>query len=164
MLALQISAAYAQDAVTAADSTSFDFWVGNWKLTWNDSDTSVAYGENTVTKIMDGKVVQENFVAHTGVSAGFKGTSVSVFDRADGKWRQTWVDNQSVYLEFTGGVRGENRFFERSFTGPKGTTVHQRMVFYNITGDAFDWDWERSTDNDSTWALGWRIHYERKKN
>ena len=116
ILAFQVSTVYTQDAVTAGDSTSLDFWVGSWSLSWKENDTSVAYGENTVTKIMDGKVVQENFVAHTGVSAGFKGTSVSVFDRADGKWRQTWVDNQSVYLEFTGGVRGENRFFERSFT------------------------------------------------
>jgi hypothetical protein len=44
----------------------------------------------------------------------------------------------------------------------KGNTVDQRMVFYNIAADSFDWDWETSRDGGRTWELRWRIHYQRR--
>ena len=41
--------------------------------------------------------------------------------------------------------------------------IIQRMVFYEITRDAFKWDWEMSADNGNTWTLQWRIFYGRVK-
>jgi hypothetical protein len=37
------------------------------------------------------------------------------------------------------------------------------MVWYNITADEFDWNWERSDDGGKTWEVKWQIKYKRKK-
>jgi len=37
------------------------------------------------------------------------------------------------------------------------------MVWYNITENEFDWNWERSDDGGVTWDVKWQIKYKRKK-
>ncbi len=89
-----------------ADPALFDFWVGEWDLTWKDPNGSIGTGMNIVTKILDGKVIQENFTGLTGQNKGYKGQSVSVLDGPSGEWKQKWVDNQNVFLPFIGGANG----------------------------------------------------------
>ncbi len=163
MIAVFSSFASTQEIIANGDSTSFDFWVGEWNLTWRGSDSSIAHGENTIAKIMGGKVIQEQFKALGGSMAGYVGMSLSLYDVTSKKWFQTWVDNEGNYLDFTGGTMGNDRFFARQYHEQNGDTVQQQMIFYNITKDAFDWDWERSFDGGTTWELRWQIHYERKK-
>ncbi|MFA5834561.1 MAG: hypothetical protein WDA22_13870 [Bacteroidota bacterium] len=144
------------------DPTLFDFWVGEWDLTWKDPDGSTASGRNLITKILDGKVIQENFTGLTGQSKGYKGQSNSLLDNRTGVWMQTWVDNQSSYLPFTGGAEGANRFFEHEFM--KDGKLHRgKMIFRNITKDAFVWGWMKSIDNGKTWNIEWSINYQRIK-
>lgn len=154
---------FAQQTVRQ-DSTLFDFWVGSWDLTWKDPDSTTAHGTNTITKTLDGKVIHENFEGLTGQSKGFKGESISILDNRTGEWKQTWVDNQSAYLPFTGGgtISGE-RYFGQEFVGKKGALVKQKMVFHNITSAAFVWDWMSSLDSGKTWNVQWTINYQRKK-
>jgi hypothetical protein len=144
------------------DSSLFDFWIGDWDLTWNDPDGSAATGTNIITKILDGKVIMENFTGLTGQSKGYKGQSVSILDNRTGVWKQTWVDNQSAYLPFTGGAEGKNRFFEQEFMN-NGKLQRGKMIFRDITRDKFVWDWMQSTDSGKTWTTQWSIRYIRKK-
>ena len=45
----------------AAEQKQFDFWVGEWNVTWPGPKTGeISHGTNTVTRILDGCVVQEN--------------------------------------------------------------------------------------------------------
>lgn len=147
------------------DSTLFDFWVGEWDLTWKDPDGSTATGKNIITKILDGKVIHEDFIALTGQSKGFKGESFSILENRTGTWKQTWVDNQNSFLSFTGGSgdNGKTRFFSQEFTNRKGALVKQKMVFRDITNRSFVWDWMNSSDSGKTWNTGWSIDYKRKK-
>ncbi|MCE9537670.1 MAG: hypothetical protein K8R85_00405, partial [Bacteroidetes bacterium] len=144
------------------DSTLFDFWVGEWDLTWKDPDGSTAYGKNSVTKILDGKVITENFAGLTGQSKGYKGQSISILDNRTGTWKQTWVDNQNAYLPFTGGADGANRFFEQEFL-KNGKLQKGKMIFRDITKEKFAWDWMSSADSGKTWNIQWSIQYSRKK-
>lgn len=144
------------------DSSLFDFWVGEWDLTWKDPDGRSASGTNSITKILDGTVIQENFVGMTGQSKGYKGNSVSVLDNRTGVWKQTWVDNSGAYLPFTGGAVGADRYFEHEFMN-KGVLQKGKMIFRNITRDAFLWDWMKSTDGGATWKTEWSITYKRKR-
>ena len=50
----------------------FDFWVGTWDLTWEASDGTSETGTNHIEKILDGKVIQENFKAESGQLKGLK--------------------------------------------------------------------------------------------
>lgn len=144
------------------DSSLFDFWIGEWDLTWTDPDGSPARGTNSITKILDGAVIQEDFAALSGQSKGFKGRSFTVLRGRTREWKQTWVDNQNSYLSFTGGANGNERFFVQEFV-LNGVLMRQKMIFRNIAKNSFTWDWMKSADSGKTWKTNWTIHYKRKK-
>jgi hypothetical protein len=139
----------------------FNFWLGEWKLTWEDADGTTANGTNHIEKVLDGAVIKENFEAHSGSFEGYKGKSYSVYNPQSGQWHQTWVDNNGGYLDFRGEIEGNKRIFKRKGLNPMGEEILQRMVFYDITENSLTWDWEISSDNGQTWQLRWRIFYER---
>lgn len=149
-------------AKVTPDSSSMDFWVGDWSLTWDEGEGKTGHGTNRIERVLGGRVIQENFEAKEGNIAGFIGKSWSVYNKQTGEWKQTWVDNQGAYLDFEYEQDGERKMFARAFIGPKGNTVQQRMVFYHITEDSFTWDWETSTDEGESWKLQWQIRYKRR--
>lgn len=140
--------------VSTLPERQFDFWLGEWNLTWADGGE----GTNTIQAILDGKVILESFDASP--SGTFKGMSVSVYNSALARWQQTWVDNMGNYLDFVGGYADGKMTLER-VVRQADTTVIQRMVFYNISATDLDWNWERSVDQGATWELLWQIHYVR---
>jgi len=133
--------------------TQFDFWLGEWDCTWGEDGK----GSNRIERILDGKVIQENFDG-----SDFRGISVSVWDAHRKLWCQTWVDNSGAYLDFTGGFRDGQMILSRDAL-LEGKTFKQRMVWYNITDEEIDWNWERSDDDGKTWDVKWQIKYKRKK-
>ena len=137
------------------EASQFDFWIGEWDASWGDK----ARGTNLITKRWD-RVVVEEFDGSAAM--GLLGHSVSLFDLTTKQWKQTWVDNQGSYLDFVGGFADGRMTLSRSFQ-KDGKTVHQRMVWRDITPDAFEWDWERSLDGGKTWESQWQIHYTRRK-
>jgi len=146
-------------ATQAADL--FDFWVGEWALSWRNADGTPGTGRNRITKILDGTVIQEEFETLSGEAPPMlKGRSLSVLSQ--GVWRQAWADNQGGFFAFTGQVDGDKRIF---ITAPRaskdGKTVLQRMVFHAITPKSLTWDWESSDDGGQRWTLQWRALYSR---
>ena len=105
---------------------------------------------------MDDKIIQENFSAPE-----LKGMSVSVYDPERKLWCQTWVDNSGSYLDFTGGFNDGKMILSRDAI-VRDEACKQRMVWYNIEADQFDWNWERSDDGGDTWRVQWQIKYKRK--
>lgn len=136
-----------------------DFWVGEWTVAWTDADGKRHEGTNTISRILDGKVLHEQFSAPP---MDFRGESFSVYDARAGQWKQTWVDNTRGYLDFVG-RQDEDRFiFERSWTAPDGERRENRMVFHSISADALIWDWEGRKAGDDEWKRLWRLEYARK--
>jgi len=135
----------------------FDFWIGDWELTWNDTSK----GSNAVTLEMNDKVLYEHFKDPVN---NFFGWSWSVYDSINNKWKQTWVDNQGAYLDFVGQMENGMMILERSFTNKQGVFMKQRMVFYNIAKNSIHWRWESSSDGGTNWKINWLIHYKRKGN
>jgi hypothetical protein len=149
------------DPCTASQQKQLDFWVGEWDLTWPAQKAGETdHGTNSIKRILDGCVVQESFSA--GASGHLRGTSVSIFDGAAGKWKQTWVDNEGGYLDFVGEFKDGQMILQREAVRPDGAKVLQRMVFKNITANEMDWSWEASRDGGKTWQVQWPIHYKRK--
>ncbi|PLX11529.1 MAG: hypothetical protein C0597_14930 [Marinilabiliales bacterium] len=144
-------------------SEYFDFWLGNWNLSWQGSNNNVGTGENHIFKTLNDHVIEENFkVIDDPNMNGFIGKSWSIYNKNKDTWHQTWVDNQGAYLDFVGEIVGEKRIFKREYIKPDVSKIFQRMVFYNIKENSFTWDWENSADNGETWTLRWRIQYIRK--
>lgn len=140
----------------------FDFWVGNWDAAWDEGDGIVKLGTNAIVKDLDNTVLVENFSIHSGKNAGFKGTSISVYQTRQDRWKQAWADNNGGYFDFTGAFEGDKRMFLTAITQRGDQMVQQRMVFYNITDQSMTWDWESSQDGGKSWNLRWRIFYTRQ--
>ncbi|MEJ2747028.1 MAG: DUF1579 family protein [Anaerolineae bacterium] len=136
----------------------FDFWLGEWDLTWGENGR----GRNVISKILDDRVIQEQFTSlPDDEEPPFVGLSLSVFNARTDQWHQTWVDNQGGYLDFTGGMVGDKMILSRQAV-IEGQPVQQRMVWHNIQADTLDWSWERSDDDGQSWKVLWAIHYRRQ--
>jgi hypothetical protein len=135
-----------------SDSTSLDFWLGDWSCTWEGGR-----GRNRVTKELDGQVVIERF--ESLAPERWSGMSLSVFDEVHG-WRQTWADSTGNYWALEGSPHVEGFSFSVTET-EEGGRMQKRMVFSDIEPDAFRWRWERSADGGATWEPLWTIDYRR---
>jgi hypothetical protein len=141
---------------TSPECSQFDFWVGVWDLSYNDTER----GTNSITKEMGGCVVHEHF---RDPAKGYTGESWSVYNPNSKKWQQTWVDNEGAYIALTGVFeKGRMVLFTEPAIQPDGSNKQNRMTFYNISHDTFDWDWEATTDGGKTWKMDWHIHYRRR--
>lgn len=136
------------------NANQFDFWLGTWEAVWEDG----GHGSNFVTKILGGCVIQEQFTDDG--PDGLVGVSHSTYVPQEGCWKQTWVDNQGSYLDFKGGFEVDRMILTRQ-TVHEGKPIRQRMVWYDIEPEAFEWSWERSDDDGASWRALWRIHYRR---
>ncbi len=155
------SAANRPNPCTAPQQKQFDFWLGEWDITWpSQGGETPGHGTNNVKRIMDECIVQENFVSQD--ASNLRGTSVSVYDPRSNHWKQTWVDNQGSYLDFVGEYKDGQMILQRQATGKDGKLFLQRMVWKNISSNEFDWSWESSEDDGKTWQVNWPIHYKRK--
>ena len=162
-----VSSAVAQQTSTpqnpclAPQQKQFDFWVGEWELTWpGEKPGETGHGTNSINRIMDGCVVQENFSGAD--SMHLRGTSISTFDPQSGHWKQTWVDNEGGYLDFVGDFNNGQMILQRD-AFRNGTKILQRMVWKNMSSNEFDWSWEASSDGGKTWQVNWPIHYKRRR-
>jgi len=140
------------------DCHQLDFWIGEWKVQWDNSDGTSGEGKNIVNSILNGCVIEENFNGNPGIN--FKGKSFSVYNHTQKIWEQTWVDTEGNYMVFTGSKEDNKMILSRKINN-EGNEITQRMVFYNIEENKFDWNWESSKDNGNTWQHNWKLHYTR---
>jgi hypothetical protein len=163
ILALPLAAMAQAPALPTCDGPEwkqFDFWLGDWELSYKAADGRTLRSRNKVTKILDGCVLLEQFAGAPGTR--LDGHSVSTYDRNVKRWKQTWVDNSASYLDFTGGFAEEKMILVRD-AERQGKKFKQRMVWQDIRADALKWLWQRSDDGGATWSTQWEIDYSRVK-
>ena len=145
----------AQQPCTAPECSQFDFWLGDWQLTYNDT----SHATNTITKEMKGCVIHEHF---NDPDKSYRGESWSVYNPRTKLWQQTWVDDQGAYIVLKGTYSDGKMTLTTEPVMNNGVKTVSRMIFHNITKDSFDWEWEATTDDGKTWKNNWHIHYQRK--
>ena len=162
VLAALATATHAQTAPPGCDTPQhheMDFWLGDWDAEYVQNGVK-AKSRNRISRTLGGCVILEEFSGAPGIA--LEGRSWSVYDRAAGQWKQTWVDDSGAYLDFTGSVVDGNRVFARQFQR-QGRTIQQRMVFRDVKPEAFKWLWQNSNDGGATWNTTWEIDYRRLK-
>lgn len=142
----------------------FDFWLGEWDLTWPASqlggeDGETGTGTNVITRLFNDCGVEESFSTTDGT---FQGRSFSVYSPQQGVWKQTWVDNQGGYLVFEGTYDGKRMELRTRPIERDGKIALNRMVFSDITADSLSWDWQGSRDGGDSWDDLWNISYRRR--
>jgi RimJ/RimL family protein N-acetyltransferase len=131
-----------------------DFWIGDWDCAWEGG-----HGTNRVTRVAERGAVVERFEAVA--PEPFVGMSVSTPDAESGRWRQTWVDTDGNAWWFTGGSEPDGTFAFATTRPVDAERAWKRMVFSDVTDDAFTWRWEASADGE-IWSERWRIAYRRR--
>ncbi len=138
------------------EARQFDFWIGDWDLTWADGGK----GSNKIRATYGGCVIEERFDGRP--SMDFSGMSISQYNPKLEKWKQTWMDDAGTTIDLVGVFENNMMILISEQQTEKGLVLF-RMKFHHIEADSFDWDWERSADAGETWEPSWQIHYERKK-
>jgi ABC-type transport system substrate-binding protein len=160
----QSNTAPQQPPCSGEEYRQLDFWVGNWHAEWDNADGTIGTGENRITRGEYGDcVIYERFIAYDFPGAGrIHGMSISNYLAATDNWRQTWVDDQGGYFSLTGGpVEGEDHIFALHNERFTEAYPHLRMIWEDVTEDAFTWRWQGRASEDEDWADRWVIRYTR---
>ena len=155
----------ASPACSAAEHRQFDFWIGDWQLvvrtrsapgadTWVESRAT-----NEIRATYGGCAIEEHFRAE-GPDEPWSGHSVSTY--AEGKWRQTWVDDQGSYMTFVGRFSSGEMILDGEPMTKDGKSFRMRMVFTAITKEALTWRWERTDDDGAHFRPTMTIEYARR--
>lgn len=142
------------------NKNSFDFWLGNWEATWQNSEGETISGTNVISKVLDGNVIKENFEDPTNK---FNGLSISMYNSRTNEWNQTWVDNQGGHYLFTGVIENGNPVFKTKMIKKEGFLIGRKMVFKDISKNTFSWQWLGTKDNGKHWDVLWEITYTRSQ-
>ena len=151
-------------ACADAAHREFDFWIGDWDLVLRarrsaaSEEWDEAKATNQIRATHGGCVIEERFAAD-GPGEPWSGHSVSAFTQ--GKWRQTWVDDQGSYLLFVGARTKDAMILEGEPQERDGRKFRMRMVFDAITPASLTWRWERTEDEGATWRAMMVIEYRR---
>jgi hypothetical protein len=132
---------------SAGKFRQFDFWIGDWNVT---SDGQPA-GTNSIHSIHNGCALMENWQG-AGVG-GISGSSFNIYDQANDRWHQTWVDSSGTLLQLDGGWDKDHMVLQgkRPAADGKGVTTHRITWTPNDDGTVRQL-WEASQDG-QTWTV-----------
>lgn len=123
----------------------FDFWIGEWDVRGNDAAANVQ-GRNTIRRV-DGCALLEEWVGARGTT----GHSLNVYDAADARWHQFWVDSSGSVLRLSGGLVGDEMVMTGVSPSAGGGTQQQRITWSPRPDGSVRQHWESSRDG-RTWT------------
>jgi hypothetical protein len=124
----------------------FDFWIGAWNVTANDQQA----GTNSIQPVHNGCALEEHW---QGAGAGgVSGSSLNIYDQANDRWHQTWVDGNGTLLQLDGGLVDGAMVLRgtRPARDGNGMTTHRITWTPNADGSVRQL-WETSRDG-QTWS------------
>ena len=130
----------------------FDFWIGDWTVTSKNADgQDQLAGHNLIKPIHNQCALQENW---TSAGATMVGSSFNIYDKANDKWHQTWVDSNGTLLELDGGFQDGSMVLsgQRPARDGSGMVTHRISWTPNADGSVRQL-WEASKDGNSWKAL-----------
>ncbi len=135
----------------------FDFWIGDWDVSSNGQ----VVGTNSIHPIHKGCALQENWQGSG--EGGISGSSFNIYDRANDKWHQTWVDARGTLLELDGAfVDGKMVLSgERPSRDGSDTSLH-RITWTPGDDGAVRQLWEVSKDDGGNWSVLFDGLYEKQ--
>ena len=148
----------AQTPCSSTYHDQFDFWVGDWEVYHTQADTIV--GHNTIERILNGCVVQENWTGATG----FTGKSFNTLNPIDSTWNQVWVDVSGATYHFKGKMEATAMKLKGQTTNRNGQTVLFKMSYTpdKNTGNVRQL-WKQSTDKGENWTVIFDGIYKKKQ-
>ena len=131
----------------------FDFWIGEWNVT--DTKTGNPAGKSKIELLLGECVVMENWQPVSGAA----GKSFNIYNVAEKKWRQTYVDASGSLLEFYDGEFKDGKMqFKMK---PSGDNATHRLSFIRVSDKEVRQLGEMSKDNGASWQAEYDLTYKR---
>ncbi|NIP19258.1 MAG: hypothetical protein GWM87_14705 [Xanthomonadales bacterium] len=130
---------------TSEKHRQFDFWLGAWEVTTPDGQPA---GHNEIELVHGGCALSENWVSAGG---GFSGSSLNIYDQANDRWHQSWVDTTGVLLQLDGGWQDGSMSMQGERPGPEGKPLFDRITWTPNEDGGVRQHWESSPDGE-TWT------------
>ena len=162
------------NAIAVPETGHMSRLIGEWSMTsetrqedgsWSASEGQIADWNFFYT--LDGQAIQDVWVAPpraVEVEDATKrqiGSNIRIYWPEKKQWEMVWVAPRWGYvMSFTATSDDEKVVMLTKEKTPQGHD--QRITFFNMTGDTFDWEMERSDDNGETWNAVFRLHGARK--
>jgi len=150
-LALTVVASSAQSAAPAKpcdakEFRAFDFWVGEWRVTWKTPQGQPAQGRSSIQRVVGGCAIEE----HWQGKDGSEGKSLTFFNPATHRWQQTWVDASAQPLMFEGNFEGESLVLKTKVEHGEGFVTFHRITWTPLQDGGVRQHWEQSP-NGKAW-------------
>ena len=146
---------FSQAACESEQYRQFDFWLGEWTVTTPNGNLA---GHNTITKGHGGCTIDESY----STPRGFNGKSFNIYDRQNGQWHQTWVDNTGQLLKLDGQFTNGSMVLAGPGKLPSGETITHRITWTPNSDGTVRQHWETSKDNGASWATAFDGLYTKK--
>ena len=154
VVALLVANAAAAAPCSTPEQRQLDFWVGAWEV----RAESEAVATSVIERAVNDCVIRETYTQKDGYS----GTSLSFYDSALKRWRQTWVDSTGAVGEFVGEyTEGAMRFTGETHRAD-GTRIQRRMQL-SPEGANVRQISHASRDGGATWAPHYAFTYVPRK-
>jgi len=135
-------------ACAAAEYRQFDFWLGRWNVVSGDRTA----GSNDIRSIHGGCALLESW--RGAGEDGITGTSLNAWDRATGRWHQTWIDSGGTLLELEGGLVDGVMILGGEQPAPGGgQSVRHRISWTPNPDGSVRQLWEASRDDGASWSV-----------
>jgi tetratricopeptide (TPR) repeat protein len=142
-----------------AENRQFDFWLGEWSVTTTQG--GVPAGDSKIELILEDCVVQENWKSQNGP---YSGKSYNIYDQAQKRWEQYWVDNAGGNIFFYGGLKdGVMDYYTDEIPQTGGPPLKRHLQFIPLGSDKVRQFSRGSTDGGKTWNVEYDFTYNRKK-
>jgi hypothetical protein len=141
-----------------AEYQQFKFWLGDWNVTTTQGGNQA--GENKIELHAAGCVILENWKSRSGGA----GNSINVYDQADGKWHQTWVDSTGDQTHYIGEWKnGKMEFRADDVATPQKQRAILTMTFEPRPDGTVRQSGTISTDGGKTFTPSFDLTYTKKK-
>ena len=138
----------------------FDFWIGEWTVVTAKGEMPA--GDSRIELALGDCVIVENWTSKNSLYAG---KSYNVYNVAEKRWEQFWVDNSAGMIHFYGGLKdGVMDFYTQDQTQPDGTSNQRHLRFFPLAPDKVRQFSQASADHGKTWTDEYDFIYTRKKN
>jgi hypothetical protein len=151
--------AYSADAPPCSanpQSRQFDFWLGNWAITYLGAPGGSV---STVSLMLDQCMLVESWNGGKGHS----GQNWFAYSADDHAWHGMFADNQGRVHVFEGTVEPGVAEFRGPSRAADGTLALNRIRVVRVNADQVEQSWEKSTDQGRTWKTEFRGEYHRKQ-
>ena len=140
----------------AAYITDFAFAIGQWHCTnsWNGAENADQPTLDwSFNYALNGRAIEDYFE-----DSQIRGQGMRLYNSTLGEWNVVYMSMMPNFDNRTwvGGKQGDRMVLDLPTTRPNGETVIQRLSFYNIATDSFEWQGEMVSKDASQqfWHLG----------